>query len=412
MLKYGRVPIHELREPSKTMSVFEFVSENSRLAEIVDKTSSGTRVAVDIESNGFFRYPERVCLVQLATPEKAFLVDPLAITDVSPLGDLFSNGSVEKIFHAGDYDVRSIYRDWGFRINNLFDTSIAAAFVGSTSLGLQAVVEEYAGVKFTKNAKLQRSDWTIRPLTQEALAYAADDVLHLTGVRDVVSNRLNELGRHAWVDEEFARLENARFNPNGGEHAFISVKGSRDLDGRGLAILHSLFRFREREARRIDRPLFKVIQDSALIRLASEPEINLSKVKGLSRRYSRNPGSRRLRAAINEGRRSDPLSSPTPKSRFEQSSPEEGKKIKFRLRRLKEWRGDLGQRYGMDPSLLWPTVSLQRLARNSDHLGVEFASSEVRTWQRSEFGASLKQALDSILTREIDPVAPSLSTSV
>ena len=303
------------------MSVFEFVSENSHLAEIVDKASSGTRVAVDIESNGFFRYPERVCLVQLATPEAVFLVDPLAITDVSPLGDLFSNGSVEKIFHAADYDVRSIYRDWGFQINNLFDTSIAAAFVGSTSLGLQAVVEEYAGVKLVKNAKLQRSDWTIRPLTLEASTYAAGDVLHLTGVRDVLSNRLNKLGRRAWVDEEFARLENARFKPNGGEHAFLSIKGSRDLDGRGLANLHSLCKFREREARRFDRPLFKVIPDSALIQLASEPEINLSKVRGLSRRYSRKPGSRRLRAAINEGRRSDPSSLPRPKSRFERSSP-------------------------------------------------------------------------------------------
>ena len=79
---------------------------------------------------------------------------------------------------------------------------------------------------------------------------------------------------------------------------------------------------------------------------------------------------------------------------------------------MKEWRRDLGQRYGMDPSLLWPTVSLQRLARNSDQLGVEFASSEVRKWQRSEFGTSLKQALEPILAGEIDPVAPSLSTNV
>ena len=407
MLKYGRVPIDEPREPSTTMSVFEFVSENSRLAEIVDMISSGTQVAVDIESNGFFRYPERVCLVQLATPETAFLVDPLAITDVSPLGDLFSDRSIEKIFHAADYDVRSIYRDWGFRVNNLFDTSIAAAFVGSTSLGLQAVVEEHAGVKLTKNAKLQRSDWTIRPLTKEALTYAADDVLHLAGVRDVLSNRLNELGRRAWVDEEFARLENARFSPNGGEHAFISVKGSRDLDGRELAILHSLCKFREREARRIDRPLFKVVQDSALIQLASEPETNLSRVKGLSRRYSRKPGSRRLRAAINEGRRSDPLSMPTPKSRFERSSPDEGKRITARLRRLKKWRRDLGLRYGLDPSLLWPTVSLQRMARDSNELGIEFASSEVRTWQRSEFGQSLNRELESIWARDINPKVPS-----
>ena len=179
-------------------------------------------------------------------------------------------------------------------------------------------------------------------------------------------------------------------------HAVLSIKGSRDLDGRGLAVLHSLCRFREREARRIDRPLFKVIQDSVLIQLASEPNTNLSKVRGLSHRYSRGHGVRRLRAAINEGRRSDPLSLPTPKSRFERSSPDEGKKIAARLRRLKKWRRDLGLQYGLDPSLFWPTVSLQRVARNPNELDIEFASSEVRTWQSSEFGESLKRAIESI----------------
>ena len=150
-----------------------------------------------------------------------------------------------------DYDLRSLDRDWGFRVNNLFDTSIAAAFAGSEQLGLQSVVEEHAGVELVKDRKLQRSDWTMRPLSPEALTYSADDVLHLLKVRESLSARLETLSRLSWAEEEFARMENVRHTPPERELAFLSIKGSRDLDGRGLAILRSLYQFREQEAKHL-----------------------------------------------------------------------------------------------------------------------------------------------------------------
>ena len=183
-------------------------------------------------------------------------------------------------------------RDWGFRVRNLFDTGIAAAFVGSEQLSLQYAVKEYAGVELAKSRKLQRSDWTKRPLGREALSYAADDVLHLLDVREAQSARLKELSRLPWAKEEFTRLEDVRHTPPDRQFAFLSIKGSRDLDGRGLAVLRSLFRFREQQARSLDSPLFKVIQDSALVRLSSDPTANLSTVKGLGR-FGRPPADRR-----------------------------------------------------------------------------------------------------------------------
>ena len=224
---------------------YELVSAESRLADVVVRLSRERRVAVDLESNGFFRYRERVCLVQLAAAETAFLVDPLAIDDPQPLGRLLADPLVEKIFHAPDYDLRSLDRDWGFRVNNLFDTGIAAALAGSTRLGLQSVLMEYAGVELVKPRKLQRSDWTIRPLSDVALDYAAQDVLHLPRVRESLSARLKELSRLEWAEEEFARMETVRHVPPDRELAFLSTRGSRDLDGRGLAILRSLSRFRD-----------------------------------------------------------------------------------------------------------------------------------------------------------------------
>ena len=374
------------------MSQIELIRTDSHLARVVERLSKAPRIAVDIESNGFFRYHERVCLVQVASAETAFVIDPLAMDDVSPLGDLLGNPAVEKVIHGSSYDILSFDRDWKFRVNNLFDTSIAAAFVGAKELGLQSLVKEYAGVELAKSRKLQRSDWTIRPLRRESLQYAADDVLYLLQVRDKLSARLEELGRLEWVREEFARLEQVRHTPVNREEAFLSAKGSRSLDGRGLAVLRELFRFREEQASRLDRPPFKVVPDFALVELASEPAADLSTVKGLGR-FGRPPADRGLRAAIDSGLRSQPVTRPRrPRSR-DVPGPAERERIGARLRSLKAWRSRLGEDLGLDPSLLWPTVSLERLARQPRDLQSELTAPEVRDWQKREFATSLTRAL-------------------
>ena len=377
------------------MSRIELVDTGSRLSEVVDSISRAPRVAVDIESNGFFRYHERVCLVQIAAYETAFLVDPLAIEDIQPLGDLLGDQSVEKVFHGADYDLRSLDRDWGFRVNNLFDTGIAAAFVGSTRLGLQSVVQERLGIELAKPKELQRSDWTMRPLTPEALAYAADDVLYLSRVREALALQLKELSRLEWAEEEFSRLENVKHTPADRESAFLAVKGSQGLDGRGLAILRSLFQFREREASRLDRSRFRVMPDSALVQVASEPTADLSTVKGLGQ-FGRSPASKGLRAAIDQGLAAPHVTRPKPIRNEGALDPEERERVMLHLRVLKTWRGLLGRELQMDPSLLWPTVSLERLARRPDDLDPEFVSPEVRSWQRREFGDALRRTLATL----------------
>ncbi len=381
------------------MSEFEFVSENSRLAEIVDAISSGTRVAVDIESNGFFRYRERVCLVQLASDHGTFLVDPLSVDDVRPLGDLFSDSSVEKIIHTADYDLRSLDRDWGFSVDNLFDTSIAAALLGTERLGLQALVEEHVRVKLAKSKRLQRSDWTKRPLSAEALRYAANDVHYLIRVRDVLHAGLEERSRLAWAKEEFERLEKVRHTsvdrPKRTKEAFKSMKGANRLNGKGLAVLRALCQVREREAKRLDRPVFKVVPDSVLVALAADPKTDPSSIKGIGW-FRRPPASRRLRSAIKQGLKSEPVILPNRPRNGEPKTRTEQAKDDARLRKLKSWRRKLGKKLELDPSLLWPRVSLERLARDLSTLSSELDSREVRDWQRSEFSVSLRKVVASL----------------
>ena len=385
----------ELREPSTDMNGFEFVSESSRLAEIVDTISSGAQVAVDIESNGFFRYRERICLVQLASGHSTFLVDPLSIDDVQPLGNLFSDRSVEKVFHAADNDLRSLDRDWGFRVDNLFDTSIAAALAGEERLGLQALVEGHTGVKLSKSKRLQRSDWTKRPLSPEALMYAANDVRYLLEIRGALAARLEQLSRLAWAKEEFERLEKVRHTPVDRSEAFMSMKGTNGLDSRGLAVLRSLCQVREREAQRLDRPVFKVLPDFALIALASNPAADFASVKGLGW-FGRPPGSRRLKSAIRQGLNSEPVVLPKRTRNGDARNRAELAREDARLRKLKSWRRKLGRELELDPSLLWPRVSLERLARYPSSVPLELDSPEVRGWQRSEFSESLRKVVGNL----------------
>ncbi len=392
---FKRLTHAQPKRESRTGDI-EIVATLPRLDEVVAEAFRRPRVALDIESNGFHRYPERVCLVQFAASGPAFLIDPLPMTDLEPLGKLLADPSVEKVFHSADYDLRSLDRDWGYRVRNLFDTSIAASFLGSERLGLAAVLQEYLGVELTKEKRLQRADWTVRPLSPEAQRYAADDVYYLEALRDTLAKKLKDLSRLEWVAEECERLAGVRYEPPDREWAFASIKGSRDLDGAGLAVLRSLHGFREREAVRRDRPPFKVIGNAALLALAASPQADLASIKGLGR-FGHSPGAGRLRAAIREGLRAGPIMRPR-RSRTDvrRLSAAERARVGTRLQALKKWRTGLGKQLGLDPSLLWPAVSLERLAGRPDSLRDELESAEVRAWQRQEFGESLRSFLATL----------------
>ncbi len=349
------------------------------------------RIGVDLESNGFFRYPERVCLVQVSTPRRGFLLDPLSIGNMTPLGDALGDEGVETILHSGSHDVVSLDRDWGFRVGRLFDTSIGAAFVGMRRLGLAAALSEMLGVDIPKQKKIQRSDWSRRPLSDEALAYAAADVEHLHRLRETLGARLRKLGRERWVEEECARLRGMRYKPPDREMAVFNVKGWRRLDDRGLAILKALVEYRDERAFEMDRPPFRVMPNMALIAIAANPDADLRGVRGIGR-YARGSSAAGLRRAIAAGKEAAPPRppSPPPTRRLPRSEQAEAGR---RLAKLKAWRVARAEELALDPALLWPTKSLQRIARFPDTLDAEMNDDAVRDWQREEFEREIRDAL-------------------
>jgi ribonuclease D len=161
-------------------------------------------LAIDTESNSLHAYQEQVCLIQISTREREYLVDSLALPDLSVLGGVFADANTQKVFHAGDYDLTCLKRDYAFQFANVFDTMLAASALGEESLGLAGLLEKYLDIHIDK--KYQRADWGKRPIKAEMLRYAQMDSHYLLALRDVLVPQLEKLQRLAIVLEDSAAL--------------------------------------------------------------------------------------------------------------------------------------------------------------------------------------------------------------
>jgi ribonuclease D len=273
------------------------VASAAALADLVARLRDEPAVAFDTESNSFHVYRERVCLLQVSTRTGDWIVDPLAV-DPAPLGAVLCDGR-ETVLHGADYDVRCLRREWGWQLPRLFDTMAAARRLGRSALGLSALVEHQFGVRLSKT--FQRADWGRRPLAPEQLTYAALDTHYLLAIRDVLAAELASRGLAEEARREFERIALARahervFDPEG----WRRLKGARDLDVPGRAVLRALWIAREDRARAEDRPPFKVLGEQAMLEVARrrpETDADLARIPGVTPSVLRRMGPA-VRAAI------------------------------------------------------------------------------------------------------------------
>jgi ribonuclease D len=379
----------------------EIVTHSAQLDNAVEKMGKSLAIALDTESNSLHHYPEQLCLIQIATRNKVYVIDTIILRNLVPLKEVLADNSIMKVVHGADYDIRSLDRHYGFHVRNIFDTAIAARFMGITKFGLAAVIKDLLSMTINKSNRLQTADWGRRPLSAEALEYAATDVRHLVALREILIQRLQAQGRMAWVTEECARLEDVRYEAPDLETAYLSVKGAGKLDGCSLAMLQALFQFREKEALRQQRPPYFIMPDATLIHLATYPTADLSKIPDLGQTGLKRFG-RDLQQAIKIGLASPPIYR-TYLMTTEHRSEDEIQRLKLIreeqdqcLRRLKAWRASIGTSLSLDPSLIWPTVSLERLSKDPGTYDVELTSSDIRHWQRDCFSTSLRILLQSL----------------
>ncbi len=375
------------------MNPFQLITDQTEWNRIAASLAREPEVAIDTEANSMYAYRGRICLIQIGVSDSAYLVDPLAVSDLSALEKLLANPSVIKIMHGSDYDLRSFYREYGFKTAGLFDTETSARFLGMLSPNLAAVLRTFLEVEIPKSRRLQRSNWARRPLSSEAINYAAADIQHLIPLASTLRQLLKAKGRLDWAREEFSRLEaisaTARLST---EPTFLRVKGSDRLSPRGLAVLKELFEFREAEAERLDWPTYRVMRNETLLYLAQAPHTPLEEAPDLSPQLARRAGNR-IREAIKRGQLGPEYPRP-PRPRRTHSWDREAQ---GRQQVLKQWRTDRGAALGLDPALLWPATSLDRLAHRPDAWESELAeagAAEIRAWQRKEFSRELADVLD------------------
>lgn len=370
---------------------YEYIETPEALARMIEDLGGEPLLGVDTEAAGYHRYLDRISLVQISSRSRNYLVDPLAISDLSGLATLFHDAGVEKIFHDADFDLRILDRDVSLRIAGLFDTQIAAAFLGERSLGLGAIIEAYLGVSLPK--AYQRADWAERPLSEGMKDYAATDTAYLPDLRDRLRAGLEEKGRLAWAQEEFERREQTRWVESDSSEAFLRVKGARDLTPRGLAILRELHGWREAVGEERDQATFRVMSNQALIALSLSPprsQRDLSSVSGVSSGMAERRG-REIMSAIKRGLEVPESDLPRfPVGRRFERDPE----AEARGDRLREVRNTVAARLELDPGFLMSRSVLDEIARrNPADLESLAEVPDVRRWQVEALGDELLRSL-------------------
>lgn len=250
-----------------------WIDNDAAVKKLADALAGVSEICLDTEADSMYRYRARLCFVQIEAGGRIFLVDTLAVPDLSPLAPMMEDPSVTKVFHGADFDLMILKRKAGFRFANIFDTMVASQFLGREALGLAALVSDNFGVTLDKT--YQRYDWGKRPLYREHLDYLSSDVRYLSELRRRIERDVDAESLGEAVRLEFDRMARVpmveeSLDPEG----FRRVKGARDLDQVGLSVLRELWHLRESLASEADRPPFKILGNDALIGLSHQRPID------------------------------------------------------------------------------------------------------------------------------------------
>jgi ribonuclease D len=280
--------------------VIAWVDDDIGFAGLLEQLATADVYGLDTEFHRERTYHARLALLQLSWRGGVAVVDPLAV-DVAPLGDVLRGPGV-CVMHAASQDLEILDRVCGTVPQRLFDTQVAAGFLGYSSVGLGGLVLGELGVKLPKADRL--TDWLARPLGEDAVAYAAADVAHLHELFDVLSAKLDARGRRQWAEAECeVNRSRAAAAPNP-DRAWWKIKEARSLRGRAAAVAQTLAAWRERRAAELDRPVRFLLADLAMVSMAQRPpttEDDLKRVRGLDDGKKRGGSAKELLGVVADG---------------------------------------------------------------------------------------------------------------
>lgn len=363
---------------------FTYITRSKTLNKLVEHLLDQPVIAVDTESDSLYSYFEKVCLLQITAAGKDYIIDPLEV-DLSPLAPVFASESVEKIFHAAEYDILSLKRDYGFEFSALFDTMITARILGWAKYGLGNLLSIYFQVKPDK--KFQQYNWGKRPLSEQALQYACMDTRYLSQLREIQIQKLISQNRLEEARAAFRRMTCVRsaakvFEPSD----FLRIKGAKLLSTEQQALLQALFSLRDYLARKLDRPPFKVLNDSVLLKLAEEcPEslMDLRRFKGVNQFLIKQFGNKFL-SVLNAT-----YSTPHLQGRKYANNDLTEMDV-VRYEHLRNWRNTLAEDRGVEPGVILSNNDLKAVAKSNPETVAELKTQHVLgEWQCETYGQTL-----------------------
>ncbi len=370
---------------------YQMIETPEAVCETVRSLKSREAVAVDLEADSMFHFREKVCLIQIAAKELVFVIDPLKLPNLSVLKPLFEDPKIMKIFHGGDYDIRSLYRDFRITVKNLFDTHLASRYLGYEETGLDAVLNKHFSIQVNK--KYQKKDWSERPLSENMVEYAASDAFYLIQLADVLILELIEKGRLRWVLEACELLSRVRPVENNGTPLFLRFKGAGKLNRRRLAVLEKLLQLRVNMAKEKDRPLFKIFGNASAMKLVQflpKTMKQLKKTKALSEKQRDMFGEEVLKAISRAMEIPKDQLPVFPRNKPPALDPE----VPSRVKALKRWRNSKADMLDLDPAIVATKGLITSIAvKNPSSVGELETMDELKKWQKRRFGKEIIEAL-------------------
>jgi ribonuclease D len=351
-------------------------------------------LAVDTEANSLYAYKEQVCLIQISIPTTDYIIDPLTISDISGLGEVFTDPEIEKIFHASEYDILILHDEYQFEFENLFDTMLAAQILGRSKLGLDALMEEFFGI--IVNKKYQRANWGKRPLDSDMLSYAQMDTHYLIRIRKFLGAELEKTGLSPIAKEDFTRACLAyKYIRENNDDPWWRINGSKKLSPEQAAVLKQLYLFREGVAQEKNLPVFKVLSSQSLLQLAElcpKDKRQLSRL-GFSSNKSVQRYADELIDVIRAGLKSKPVYPP--------------KKIHLdnaylaREKALRDWRKNTARKMNVNSAVVLPRELLYAVVKADpvSNKGLAKVLKDV-PWRLERFGDDILYVLNQIRSGE------------
>jgi ribonuclease D len=368
-----------------------FVCDADALDSLVEILVSEPVYAIDTEFHRERSYYPRVGLIQLAWTGGMALVDPLAVSP-KPLADVLHGPGVA-IFHAAEQDLLVLDRACGALPTRIYDTQVAAQFLGMATPSLSNLVETVLGIEMKKDVQL--TDWMERPLAAHVLAYAAGDVCYLLELERRLSAALSEAGRKSWAEEEFERLLLRPRADSDPAESWWKIRHARQLKGSSRGVAQEVAAWRERQARAFDIPLRSLIPDLALAALAQRPPQSLEdlrSVRGIEARHLSGGAGEEILEAIAAG-------VDLPPELLKLPEPEHGGHIKRSVLALvtaflSQWAAELE----LDPTLLATKADLIRF------LAATPSGRLAEGWRNELLGEALTRLADGEAALAIDGI--------